>query len=76
MAFNGILNKIFNLFILQRMKGINRFIKHPLETQEKVLFSLLEQAKKTEYGQLYGFESIKNYEIFNGNTRDIEMPVC
>ena len=65
MAFNSILNKIFNLFILRRMEGINQFIEHPIETQQRVLFSLLSQAKNTEYGKLHHFEEIKSYEDFN-----------
>lgn len=65
MILDGILNKIFNFFILKRMKGINLFIKHPIETQQRVLFSLLKQAKNTEYGKLYGFEDIRSYEDFN-----------
>ena len=65
MAFDSILNKIFNLFILRRMEGINQFIEHPIETQQRVLFSLLSQAKNTEYGKLHHFEEIKSYEDLN-----------
>lgn len=65
MVLNGILNKIFNFFILQRMKGINQFMRCPIETQGRVLFSLLEQAKNTEYGKLHQFGKIKSYEVFN-----------
>ena len=65
MAFDSILNKIFNLFILRRMEGISQFIEHPIETQQRVLFSLLSQAKNTEYGKLHHFEEIKSYEDFN-----------
>ena len=60
----SVLNKIFNLFILRRMKGINQFIEHPIETQQRVLFSLLSQAKNTEYGKLHHFEDINTYEDF------------
>lgn len=67
MAINNLLNKIFNLFIIRRMKGINQFIKYPLETQERVLFSLLSKAKDTEYGKLNNFNNIKSYEDFNQN---------
>lgn len=65
MAFNTILNKIFNAFILRRMKGIRQFQKHPFETQNRVLFSLLHTAKNTEYGKLHKFSDIKTYEDFN-----------
>ena len=52
MGFNSVLNKVFNFFILKRMKGIHYFMNHPFEVQNKVLFTLLEQAKNTEYGRL------------------------
>lgn len=67
MAIDNLLNKIFNLFIIRRMRGIKQFIKNPLKTQEKVLFSLLSQAKDTEYGRLYHFQNIKSYKDFNQN---------
>lgn len=65
MALDGILNQIFNWFILRRMKGINQFKNQPFETQHRVLFSLLDTTKSTEYGRKYGFGKIKTYEDFN-----------
>ena len=59
MGFNSVLNKVFNFFILKRMKGIHYFMNHPFEVQNKVLFTLLEQAKNTEYGRLNNFGEIK-----------------
>lgn len=61
---NSLLNKIFNWFILRRMSGIEHFIKYPFETQRKVLFALLSDAKDTEYGKKYNFKTIKSYEDF------------
>lgn len=51
-------NKVFQAFFKQRYKLIERYIEHPRETQEEVLFRLLKSAKHTEYGQLYGFADI------------------
>ena len=65
MGFNSVLNKVFNFFILKRMKGIYYFMNHPFEVQNKVLFTLLEQAKNTEYGILNNFGEIKTYKDFN-----------
>ena len=65
MGFNSVLNKVFNFFILKRMKGIHYFMNHSFEVQNKVLFTLLEQAKDTEYGRLNNFGEIKTYKDFN-----------
>ncbi len=44
--------------------SINHFSQIPAETQEKLLFSILEKNKNTEYGKKIGFDKIKTVEDF------------
>ena len=40
------------------------FIKYPIEVQKELLDTLIKNARETEIGKLYDFNSIKNYESF------------
>ena len=40
------------------------FIKYPIEVQKELLETLLKNARETEIGKLYDFNSIKNYNSF------------
>lgn len=60
----AIFNSVVNWFIRRRMDQINHFINYPIETQNKILFSQLSQAKDTEYGIKYGFRDISTYREF------------
>lgn len=48
----------------KRITQIELFIKYPHETQQEVLFKLLNTAKNTEIGKKYRFSSIKSYQTF------------
>jgi len=48
----------------KRISQIELFIKYPHETQQEVLFKLLNTAKNTEIGKKYRFSSIKSYQTF------------
>ncbi len=48
----------------KRITQIELFVKYPSETQQEVLFKLLNTAKNTEIGIKYNFTSIKDYESF------------
>ncbi len=40
------------------------FIKYPIEVQKELLDTLIKNARETEIGKLYDFNSIKNYKSF------------
>jgi hypothetical protein len=53
-------------WILKKRKyQIDLFVKHPFETQNEVLFDLLNTAQFTEIGMKYDFSSLKNYKSFS-----------
>lgn len=41
-----------------------RWSNNPIKTQEKVLYSLLDKAKNTDFGKDHGFLDIQNYDDF------------
>ncbi|WP_313255382.1 GH3 auxin-responsive promoter family protein, partial [Empedobacter sp.] len=55
------LAKIFAKYIVNKEQ---KWINHPLETQDKILNELIIAAKNTKFGVDHHFESIKNYEDF------------
>ncbi|MEJ6793196.1 MAG: GH3 auxin-responsive promoter family protein [Lacinutrix sp.] len=59
-----LVNSIASWFLKKRFHQIDLFLKYPNEVQEELLFSLIEKAKSTEIGKLYGFDSIKTYAEF------------
>ena len=42
------------------MAEIDHFLKNPISTQQNTLFNLLKTAKKTEYGEKFGFKEDYN----------------
>lgn len=54
-----------NWFIRQRIDQIQNFMKHPIETQNGVLFSQLFHAEETEYGKNSGSKTFLLTEIFS-----------
>ncbi|TAH26028.1 MAG: hypothetical protein EAZ07_04865 [Cytophagales bacterium] len=60
----GIFNAITKLALSTRVKQIERFIAHPHEVQQRLLFQLLKHAQNTQVGKQYGFSSIKSIEDF------------
>ena len=59
-----LLNSILNWVNSKRLYSIDHFRQHPFEVQRDVLLELLKQAAKTEYGNRFGFNSIKTIEEF------------
>lgn len=57
-------NSIFAWVMKKRLHQIDLFRKYPLEVQEELLERMLSGAAKTEFGLLYDFHSIKDYEAF------------
>lgn len=59
-----ILNSIVNWINFKRLYEIDLFRKHPVETQQEVLFDLLDTAKDTWFGKKYDFRSITSENDF------------
>jgi len=51
----------------KRLHQIDLFRKFPLQTQEEVLFKLIERAKDTQFGKAHGFASYKGIHDFQKN---------
>ena len=60
----SLFHSIASWALKKRITQIELFLKYPNETQQEVLFKLLNTAKNTEIGKKYNFISIKNYEDF------------
>ena len=59
------INKVWKWYHQQRYKDIQRFMEHPHEVQNSLLFRQLIQATKhTEWGRRYDYKSIKDYKTF------------
>ncbi|MEZ4830164.1 MAG: GH3 auxin-responsive promoter family protein [Bacteroidia bacterium] len=59
-----IVHKIAQWILSRRLDYIENFVLHPLETQERVFKSLLEQGRKSAFGSDYGFGDIMNFADF------------
>jgi hypothetical protein len=61
----GLLNNIFRWFILERMKEIEHFSRHPFEVQQRIFQNLIETAAETEWGKKHNYKAIGgNYTAF------------
>ncbi|WP_016776542.1 GH3 auxin-responsive promoter family protein [Anaerophaga thermohalophila] len=54
-----IISSIVGLFNARRLSQIDLFRKAPMEVQESVFFSLIEEARETEWGRQYDYSSIR-----------------
>lgn len=61
------INSIISWFLKKRKHQVELFLKYPIDVQNELLLKLLNTAKKTEFGKLYSFSSIKNYTDFAAN---------
>lgn len=59
-----LVNSIISWFLKKRIHQIELFLKYPIDVQEEVLFKLINAAKKTEFGTVHHFSSIKSYADF------------
>ena len=57
-------NSIASWFLKKRIHQMELFIKYPIEVQKELLYTLIKNARETEIGKLYDFNSIKNYHSF------------
>jgi hypothetical protein len=59
-----LVNQIFKQYYQYRMKSIEQFMYHPDEAQYHWLNRLLNSARRTEWGKMYDFKSIRNSAQF------------
>lgn len=59
-----LLKSIVNWITIKRMNEIDLFRKYPADVQRDVLLNLIHEAKDTEWGTEYNYDSIKSYEHF------------
>lgn len=67
----SLVNSTIRLYLKSRYHKIEHSILHPNITQSDVLENLLFAATDTEFGQRYGFGSIKHYDDFKSR-----VPLC
>lgn len=59
-----IVNSIATWFIKKRMHQIDLFIKYPHDVQDELFGNLINQARDTEWGKKYGYDTIRDQEQF------------
>ncbi len=57
-------NRILRAFFAPRLRAIDRFRRHPVETQERMLRRLLRRGADTAFGRQYGVGRVQNVEQF------------
>ena len=63
MKYN-IFNPIISWVIKKRIHRINKFIKEPIQSQDKLLKDLIRKSKNTIWGKKYNYPEINNYTDF------------
>lgn len=67
-----IITSIVGWFNTKRLHEIDLFRRFPHEVQEETLLKLIEKAKDTHYGLMYGFEDIKSIPQFQAKVPIID----
>ncbi|MDE5815547.1 MAG: GH3 auxin-responsive promoter family protein [Alistipes sp.] len=57
-------NRILRAYFAPRLRAIDRFRRHPVETQERVLRRLLRHGADTEFGRQYDLRHVRSVEQF------------
>lgn len=60
----GLVNKIMEIMMRNRMNMIEDSIKNPIGTQERVLFDNINKAKHTIYGREFGFNELTTIQKY------------
>lgn len=55
-------NSVFGWYLRQRLRGLDRVARTPVETQRRWWNKLVRAGESTEFGKLYGFSDIKTVE--------------
>lgn len=59
-----IINSVFSWLIKKRIHQIEFFIKYPINVQNELLQKLIYDARFTEWGKKYDYNSINNYKTY------------
>ena len=59
-----LVNSFMTWIFKNRLGQIENFKKNPIEVQQEILFELIEEAKRTEFGRKYRFKDIQTYKDF------------
>jgi len=59
-----LINSIVTWVLKKRIHQMELFMKFPIDVQNELLLSLINQAHNTEFGKNHNFTSIKNYEDY------------
>ena len=59
-----LINSIVTWVLKKRIHQMELFMKFPIDVQNELLLSLVNQAQNTEFGKKHGFSSIKKYDDF------------
>ena len=57
-------NRILRAYFAPRLRAIDRFRRHPVETQERMLRRLLRHGADTEFGRQYDLRHVRSVEQF------------
>ena len=57
-------NTLLRTFFAARQRAIDRFRRHPAETQERMLHRLLKRGAQTAFGRQYGVGEVRSIEQF------------
>ncbi len=63
---------ILKAWFSQRLRAIDRFRRHPIEVQERMLRYLLRRGRNTEFGQRYNLHHIHNTEQFQSSVETFD----
>ncbi len=61
----SLLNRVIKLYFKQRTEAVERFRVNPIETQDRMLRSLLERGARSKFGAEYGLDSSMGWERFS-----------
>lgn len=60
----ALLNSVISWLMKKRMHQIDLFLKYPHDVQSEWFKTLISKAEDTEWGKLYDYKSIKNYDQY------------
>jgi hypothetical protein len=60
----ALLNDVLSFFIKRRIERIEEFLRYPIDTQHRIFHDLIENARYTEWGLKYGYNSIDTIKDF------------
>lgn len=59
-----LINELVKQYLKVRMNRIERYMREPERSQERIFRELLETAQRTEFGRKYNFAGIRNMDAF------------